>query len=387
MKTSRTIIFMALVGLLMTGCQSDEEQTPTVDSQEQTAVKFELDASAIKYEVANNSGLKYTPAYTKNNFSIYAFKKAVGGSDYVYAKTINLANMTYTGNKLTGTDLLSIGTYKFLAVYGANQTGVLKIPTWKDKKLTDSFVMEYTGTGALSEVFVQKEADVAPDSKSYELGLTSATNPTVKATLTRAVSRVDVMFFKGKKENGAYTELAYSAGKDAFGGEDLEKLELRYTGLNKQMDFYGNLVGTAKIPATIDLGTYANLGALDKIVTIGNGTATTVGGADYKKYDNIEKADLINGAAHVFGNYVIPNATADKTAGLEIYIKPKEGEARTITLTEKLPMERNKVTLVKIYVLDNGGPEEPNVFTTNVKFEVEIITAWDGSNEVTGEIN
>jgi len=380
MKTSRTIFFMALVGLLMTACQSDEDQVPSVNSQEQTAVNFELDASAIKYDVINNSGLKYSPTYSKDDFRIYAFKRVVGGTDYVYEKTISLSKMTYSNNKLTGSDILNIGTYKFISAYGVNQSSVLTIPTWTSKVLTDGFSMQYNGSGALGEIFLQ-DTDVA-SLGSYELGLTSDANPTVTATLKRAVSRVDIMFFKGKKESGEYTELAYTAGNNVFGQKTLEALQLRYTDLNTKMDFFGNFLTATPIDANINLGDFTNK------VTIGNATATIIGDDDYTRYDNVDAADLINGAAHVFGNYVIPNADETATAGLEIYIKPVNGEARTISIVDKLPMERNKVTLVKIYVLDNGGgPEEPNVFTTNVNFEVEIETVWDGSNEVTGEIN
>ena len=58
-----------------------------------------------------------------------------------------------------------------------------------------------------------------------------------------------------------------------------------------------------------------------------------------------------------------------------------EGSTRTITLKDKIPVERNKATLIRIYVLGD------NVFTTGVEFEVEVDTVWDGSNFVDGEID
>lgn len=39
-----------------------------------------------------------------------------------------------------------------------------------------------------------------------------------------------------------------------------------------------------------------------------------------------------------------------------------EGSARTIALRDKIPVERNKATLIRIYVLGE------NVFTTGVDF-------------------
>ncbi len=380
MKTLRIIIFLVLTGFLATACQSDDEQTAIVEPGEQTAVKFELDASALKYSITD-SKLKFSPSYTKDGFRVYAFRQVPGSSDYLFEKVINHANMTYSASdkKLVGTDLLTIGTYKFLCAYGVEQTGVVTLPTWAGKVLTNDFIMQYNGTAALGEIFLE-DTDVNTLT-SYPLGLTSATNPTVTATLKRAVSRIDVMFFKGKKEGNSYTELPYTNGNNVFGMKTLETLQLRYKDLNSTIDFFGNYV-SAPVLSNVNV----NLANFNNIVTIGTAGATTVGNDDYTKYDNVEEGDMIKGAAHVFGNYVIPNEDDAKTASLEIYIKPMAGEGRTITLAEKLPMEQNKVTLVKIYVIDNGG-DEPDVFTTNVRFEVEIETVWDGSNEVTGEIN
>ncbi len=122
-------------------------------------------------------------------------------------------------------------------------------------------------------------------------------------------------------------------------------------------------------------------------------TETAIGKGSYLSYDNISSNDLIFGGAHIFGNYLFPNSTADKTTSLEIYIEPEGGIGRTINVSydndHKLPIERNKVTIVKIYVLDSDpdNPNPPTVFDTTVNFEVEIETVWNGSNEVTGEIN
>jgi len=381
MKTVRVIISMALAAFLLAACQNDEQQVVPTDSQEQATVKFELDASAITYNVSD-SKLKYSPSYSNTGFKIYAFKRVVGGSDYVFEKDIDVSKMEYSeaDKKLEGTALLNIGTYKFLCTYGIDQPGKLTIPNMAGKVLTNNFVMEYNGSGALGEIFLEDtDVDALND---YELGLTSKTNPTVTATLKRAVSRVDILFFKGKKEGTTYTELPYKSG-NAFGNKTIKTFTLRYKNLNSKMDFFGNYVSGVINTMNLNLGNFSN------IFTFGNhATASEIGKDEYTKYDNVEPADLINGAAHVFGNYVIPNVDDAETANLELFIQPEVGEARTITIANKLPMEKNKVTLVKIYILDSGdGPEEPNVFTTSVKFEVEIDTVWDGSHEVTGEIN
>lgn len=391
---------MAFVGLLSTSCQSDDDTTGvSVANGEQTSVKFELDAGALNYTPAGSS-LRFTPVYSKDAFSIYAFRQIPGGTDYLYEKTINLANMEYmeADKKLVGTDLLTIGTYKFITAYGlSNQSDLLTLPDWTDNKINNIYNITYKGgTTPLSEIFLQDgPVDSLP---SYTMGTTSSANPTVTATLKRAVSRVDIMFLKGKKNaDGTYTESAYREGNNVFGKKTLEQLQLRYKTLNNKMSFFGENLTTTAVNANINLSDFSN------IITIGSSSATKVGNDTFIEYDNIKTTDIIYGGAHVFGNYLFANNNADKTTSLELYIKPENGIGRTINVSVDndhfLPVEKNKVTLVKIYVIDNNDPtdpedpdpdpdpDEPNVFTTNVMFEVEIETTWDGSNEVTGEIN
>lgn len=387
-------LIMAVAGALFTACQNDDDNFSAVNTGEETSVNFELDASVLNYSPAT-SPLRYSPEYTAGNFSIYAFREQTAGAgNYVFEKNINLANMTYdeTDKKLKGKDALSIGKYKFVAAYGLNQS-VITLPTWG--MLTDGYSITYTpSTTPLQEIFLQ-EGNVA-GLTAYDLGTTSTANPIVTATLKRVVSRVDVMFFKGKKNaDGTYTELAYSTGNDVFGGQTIEALELKYQTLNNVMGYFGEYRTTGPVNANVNL---SNFYGSNGIITIGdNNTGTIVGNNTYTKYDNVETADIIYGGAHVFGNYLFSNEDDAKTTSLQVYIKPVNGLGRTINVTidddTKLPIEKNKVTLVKIYVIDNGNtpggpdePEVPHVFSTNVNFEVEIITDWDGSNEVTGEI-
>jgi len=394
MKTKSIFIWVA-AALFMTACSNDDDADLKVDNTngEQASVNFELDASMLNYNPAGPN-LRYAPTYTKNGFSIYAFRQVEGGTGFNYEKTVNLANMTYreSDNKLVGNDLLNIGTYKFVAAYGLNQaSSILNVPTWTT--LDDSYRITYLGgTVPLGEIFLA--TGNTGSLTTYPLGINS-TNPTVTATLERAVSRVDVMFFKGKKnEDNTYTELPYNTGNNVFGNKVIERVQLRYQTLNNVMSFFGDYHTTAPIDANIELGNF------DNIITIGDAANTIVGNDNFLRYDAIATDDIIYGGAHIFGNYLFPNTSDAKTTALEIFIKPENGIGRTINVSvdddHLLPIERNKVTLVKIYVIDNGGdpgtdpdpdPEEPTVFTTNVRFEVEIVTRWDGSHEVTGEIN
>lgn len=401
MKTSLAIFFMVFVGLLMTACQNDNDDlnAGTIDnSEEKTSVKFELDASAIGYDVFTKAATQFGPKYTKDGFSIYAFRQVVNGTDYVFEKKVSLTNLSYSAStkKLTGSDRLPIGIYKFLPVYGLdNQTTLLTTPTWSNQILSNDFTIGYGGGSGLTEIFLPITTGSVDALTSYEMGLTDATNQVVEASLQRAVSRVDIMFIKAIKSVGEdgetiYTETAYPAGKDVFGQKNIETFQLRYKGLSNLMSYFGSDLTTSVLNANINLDLSKGI-----ILKGENPTETTIGKGSYINYDNISSDDLIYGGAHVFGNYLFPNSNADKTTSLELYIKPEGGLGRTINVSfddaHKLPIERNKVTIVKIYVVDNSddpeNPVPPTVFDTTVHFEVEIETVWEGSNEVTGEIN
>ena len=115
-------------------------------------------------------------------------------------------------------------------------------------------------------------------------------------------------------------------------------------------------------------------------VTTGTGVSTVVG-ADKYDFENVQPADIISGSAHLKGTYLIPNPDNTPATGFSMLLTSGKGSTRTIALTDKIPVERNKATLIRIYVLGD------NVFTTGVDFDVEVDTVWDGSNFVDGEID
>jgi len=379
MKTREMFFSILMAGTLFTACQEDVDQpAPEISSGEQT-VQFDIDASAIKHEVKSLSLRALNPTYTREAFSIYAFKKESNSNNYIYQKTINLSGFTYDPNvkKLTGKDQLPIGTYKFLPAYGlVNQPALLTIPTWADQFLTDNLDITYNGATGLSEVFLQ--TGNVNSITSYDLN--PDISQTVTATLRRAVSRVDIMFIKGiKNGDGSYTELPYPAGEDVFGGKTLEGLNLTFTNLNNKVNFFGLNYTTQPIASSVVA--LSNFNASNLVM--GTANNTRVGTGSFNDYDNIVNTDVIYGAAHIAGPFLFPNNTDAKTVGLNIEVNLSGGINRNILVdvdaNHKLPLERNKVTIVKIYVL------EGNVGTAEINFEVEIITAWDGYHVIEGE--
>lgn len=381
MNTLKKFSLFILAGLFFTACQNDDEavvnQAGQLQEGERTPVTFELDASII---TPNGPSLKASrvmaPTYSTDGFSVYAFRKS--GDDYIYSETISLADakVENQGKKIKGTANLIVGEYKFVGAYGLRNSFSYTLPTWNTQALTNDLLINYVPQqGLANELFLETDKE---ESTIRNYDFTQGANETVSIALNRAVSRVDVMFISAdKNEDGTYTEKAYTPG-NIFNDFDIDQLELRFGGLNNAMNLFGIDKTQSKISQNVKL---TNLN--DRIV-IGDGTASIIG-EGYTRFDNVQTSDIITGAAHVFGTYLFPNKDAAKSTDLDIFISSTNGVERTIPISidddHKLPLERNKVTLVKVYVL-NGN----HVFSTTVDFEVEIETVWEDPNEVSGEI-
>ncbi len=381
--------------LFMGACQdNDGEKITPVDNGETTKVEFELDASSLAHDISTRT---YTPEYVKEGFSIYAFRRTADGSDYVFDREVNLANMTYNAGrgKWVATDNLPIGTYKFIHAYGVKpQSGTsIKATAWANRSLEDGILVELNDAATsvpMNEIFLETDKDanlITP----YALGVDESANQTVSGTLKRAVSRVDLMFISAvRDENGNFTEVPYCGeGGNILGGKTIENIELQFEDANNQMNIFG--INATNTPSDVTINLRNNTPAwynFNQTITIGDADETLVGTPTYFSYDNVVPADIIEGSAHIFGTYMLPNNDDAHTARVKLVIKPTVGESRIINVVtndeyeNRIPLERNKVTLIKIYVLNCN-----NIFSTTVEFEVEIITAWEDAHEATGIIS
>lgn len=305
------------------------------------------------------------PVYTSDDFRILAFKNA--GANYVYVKDIPVGGMNFDGTTLSGTVQLPAGDYKFLPSYGLVKPGNYTWPSLTGAALDESLFITHTGE-SFPAAFMLNET--LADVPSYTVSL-DGPKQTVNATLRRAVSRVDVLFIRADKDaaSAVYTE---KQGDDVFGPEKLASAVISFTGANSRLGLSGE-----KADGVFD-ATHT-ISAPADVVTMGTGTATVVG-ADKYDFENVQAADIIKGSAHLKGTYLIPNADNTPSTGFSLKLTSGEGSTRTISLTDKIPVERNKATLVRVYVLGE------NVFTTGVDFAVEVDTVWDGSNTADGEI-
>lgn len=378
MKIKNIYLPVALLACLASCSEDDTVNGTTLPGDaETTEVQFKMNAITATSSAPLSRGITL-PALTRDNFRIMAFKKSLTGEKYFYAQEVPLAGMTLNDKSLSGTARLPIGEYKFVSTYGLAPGGGFALPTLTavTTELTNDLHIAH-GTVDGTSVFFLEQGPLE-NLHSYALGINPTANEAVNATLSRAVSRVDILFIQAKKnDDGTYTEVSDNA--DVFGVTKLDAIEMQFTGLNKNVNLVGKKTTTGQ--ASLFDPTF-QVPNLENTVTLGASEDNTkVGTPAFLNYDNITGDDIKKGSAHVHGAYVLPFEDSATTTGLTLLLTNGLGDQRTIAVPGNLTLERNKVTLIKIYVL--GG----TVFNTDVNFKVTIDTAWLNANTINGEIN
>lgn len=355
MKTLYYTLTLAACAAALSACSGDDAQKVPA-TPEAGNVRFALQTPA--------AGSFRGPVRSNDDFRILAFKQ--NGADYLYYQDIPVGGMGFDGTKLSGTVQLPAGDYKFVPTFGLTAAGNYTWPELAGKPLADELHIEHTASTFPEAFMLNVPIDKVP---AYKLSLDGpALN--VEATLRRAVSRVDVLFLRADKNAaGDYVE---KSGDDVFGPEKLAQVEMEYTGANSQLGISGE-----KGAATFDVTHVIDPAG---VLTMGTGASTLVGTKDYD-FDAVASGDIVTGSAHLQGTFLIPNTVSTASTGLTMRLTSGEGNVRTITLPDGIPVERNKVTLIRIYVLGT------NVFTTGVDFAVTVDTVWDGTNNVDGAID
>lgn len=406
----RGVVAAGLISLTMMSCESDDESTQYAD-ENLAKISFELDADMLGMGVISRA---VTPIYNAGGFSIYAFKQDGNGEDYRFSQMLNLSNARYipSTQTYTGDAYLETGNYKFIPAYGLNSSQNDSLGLTRSDILSDELTLRHSASGNngnnLPEIFLPDDYEYdyrVANVQSYEMDALERLTESVKLKITRAVARVDVMFIKATKHGNTYTEIQTAQGQDVFGNRGLDKMELRFNSLNQQMNLLG-IERPALFNASIDV---QNLGSSGNAITIGSRQGASLIGTDgYIRFDGVEADDIIYGAAHIFGTYLIPNKDEEPTAGVQVYVESANGtNKRTINITNDnnnlIPLVRNKVTLIKIYILDGGGstdpvdlpgpvdppvdpPTPPSVYDADIAVKVEFVD-WYESNHVDVEID
>lgn len=376
MRTKKLNLFMSIFWLACVACSEDDLPAKGEGSRPGWAsMGFETRAQLTGNPAVSRS---FAPEISKAGFRILAFKKNADGA-YVYTQDVPTAGMNFADNTLSGPAELPIGEYKFVPTYGAVNTPVFSWPELAEGKtpLIDTLSFAHTAVDGTSVVFLETRS--FQELPSYAVGLTATTADKVYTVLKRAVARVDLLFMHVKKNtDGSYTEI--TGNTDVFGGTLPSSIEMRFRGLNRTINVTGENMTADGTFSTFDQN--YTVEDLQQAVTIGNGPATLLGTDDFFDYDQVKPTDIRSGAAHVQGAYLLPYPQGVANTDLTVVLTQSTGIQRTLVIPSKLPLERNKVTLVKIYLLiDDGGGD---IFDSNVTFTVTVDTRWDGCNVVEG---
>lgn len=324
-----------------------------------TTVNFELSADAASAGTLTKA--LPAPVYGKEGFRILAFKQDESGAteNYFYLMDIPVSAMQYADHMLSGQVQVPIGAYKFIAMYGAGDASVLTMPALgPTSALGADLVMTHAADAVLPSIFLDDNAlDAVP---SYELGLSkSGSRSTVTTHISRAVGRVDVLFVR---TDAAHTPIA---GDDVF-GPGIKNLTFEFSNVKNTIDLTGHATG----------GSMTHRYAIDfpnDAQTKGNGSAMQLGEEGYRTYDNVEAGHIIAGSSHISGAYLIPESDETHTVQMKMVLTSTSGATRTLPIATPIPLKRNYVTLIKVYVMGD------DVFTTGSDFAVDIDPTWAGS--------
>lgn len=378
MKMMKFKVWAIIVIVALTACSEDEVIKP---EEGLTPIHFEMETV---FPAAGVNMRSFGPEIGKEGFRILAFRGNDEG-EFVYTQDVPTDRMTLSGQTLSGQALLSIGRYKFIPTYEATRTGAYAWPllTADETVLSDTLSFRQATLNGSSVLFLEtrsfKELPV------YEVGLSASTTDAVHSVLKRAVARVDLLFLRVKKNSdGSFTEISGTPG--VLGGQLPTDIRFQFKKLSRAISL------TAEQSVNTEGFTFFDadysVGDMERAVTVGNGPVTLVGTDDFIEYDNVRPSDLRTGAAHVQGAYVLPFAMGGPFyTRLSIRLARSNSQVRTLAIEPVVPLERNKVTLVKIYLVEDDGSGGGDIFDSNVTFQVTIDTHWDGYHLVEGELN
>lgn len=384
MKKNRFNLLLIVAVLALSACSKENVEpmdgngNVPVLPEEMATVNFEMNAASFKAVPQSKAGQIYDDV---NSLRILAFRQS--GNDYLYIGDVKKDEITHNGTAFAGKAQLPVGTYRFIPTYGLPdatnaQLSISELPI--KTPYSDALMVSHKENGVLPAIFLQKEDVVVND---YILGTDSKqANQTVALEMTRAIARVDIQFVQGDKTSGSYVEKAGSV----FGTKtDLASLTLNFTGLNPSVQLTnGKLISENITP----INTLVKVD-LDKARTDGNAAATVYGkakadGTAYD-YEAVAPEDFISGSTHIYGPFLIPFVN-EATEGTDLTLtltstEDTNGQTYTRTIhVDKVPLSRNKVTLVTIY---SGGDD---IFHTSTDFEITINKAWEDHKDISGSV-
>lgn len=385
MKRISMLGMLMACAVMVASCAKEDTGNRELTADGKIPVKFSMKTDGLMAYATKAP----SSSYDADGFRIFAFKQS--GSDWLFTEELELSNPVYTpnatgstGGVFTGVAALDEGVYRFVPTYGLNATGAgftindfTADAAWND---TTPVLITQTA-GSMPEIFT---LDSNFDGISNYTVTLDAANADYTATISRAVARVDVVIVRATGDQTNYTEVADAAS--VFGEKTLATVTMEFSDVNPSMNYLGTLPSTSTpFDYTYTIGAGADA-EVSTDVLIGTAATPSYGTTGYQGYNAVAAGDVLQGAAHMYGPFLIPNADATATQGVALNFIDSEGTSRPITLPAgSLPLERNYVTIIKIYLLENGdGTNPPDIWSDNVNFAVTMSAEYAGNHDVNG---
>lgn len=376
MKKTKFNLLLFTAAIALSACNKDDvalttDGDTTFLPKEMVTINFSTKAPAFSNGLLTRAGEKFPT----NLFRVLAFRH--NGTDYMYLDDVNFQSISYdeTNRQFNGTAQLPVGVYKFIPSYGLPKTSDANVTlTDLSGKPALSNSLTATHIGTLPAIYLREDANISSDT----LGTHTGTQNVVTATIKRAISRVDVLFVRATKEtDGTYQEIE---GDDVFGTHSVASIVLDLKGVTPSVRLMdGGVVAGPTMPTSF---TVVNQVISDGSNTTGSTIGESTGEIPYD-FDNVGVKDIMKGGHYAYGPYVFPFSSTTTTTNLTLTVTSGKETGnhvyeRSIDI-ENVPLSRNKVTMIKLYVLRG------DFFNTEVAFEIGVKEAWEGSHIVDGE--
>lgn len=314
--------------------------------------------------------------HTKNETGNFTFEKATASNDN-----------KYTDGTLSNKDFnLSIGSYKFLAVY--NVGGNTNFDYF-DEKTTAKSWEEILGDAKISRTGENSENldvnEIFAFSSEKESNLSDAEGKvSVSIELDRVNSRIDVLVKKIKKgENNDETEIGYE-NSDVLGGAEYIRSITTTTKATNVWDFYSS--------ATISGSEYKFVDGNNNIIVGTNnneGFSTPEINAGFIN-TKLSPENIKKGTCYYKGAYVLPFSSKDIKHNVDLtFLGGTDEKIRNIKV-ENVPAQKNHISLITVKLItekdEDDSDDKENIFNPNVQFTVTIDNLWAGVDNTDVEI-
>lgn len=398
MKIFTTSVFSAMMTVfIFAGCNNE-----TLVSNESNAtdvnVQFKLNINSGTNQTRSTADLS---AIEANKFVIVAYKQTENGT-YSFEKATDSSSNTYDKDNgtLSNKDFnLSVGTYRFLAIYNAGGNTTFSYnqeseQTW-DEILSSAQIARNDQNLDVNEIFAfESETD---ENLSNQGGKVN-----IPMTLDRVNSRIDVIVKKiYKDENEEDVEVGYEPGNDVLGGAVSIESVRTIADVTTTNWTFGGVATISSSPSTYSFTDTDNshiiVGTSDKI--------TPSITAD--KINVIDGAMIKRGTCYYQGAYVLPfigNSTSDgastsaESSNVTLVFTNKQNQERTIIVPD-VPAQENHISLITVKLITlkkpdttdpdkggDGGDDNENIFNPNVQYTITISEEWAGVDNTDVEI-